>query len=152
MLNCQENTFTDNLHIRHLSTVLEIRLCIGSNNVVPYVVDYWMPSYNGYGRHYLKVDLLNPHRINKLYIQGTTVYYVQTFNVLYSMDDLIWTAYSDTPRGEAKEFVANAGNRIVPIHFNNPFTVGTIKWTLIYRQLLIKMKLHLYLKWNKGPS
>lgn len=92
-----------------------------------YVADFWMPSDNGNKIYYLKVDLLMPHTVTKLYIQGSRSNYVKTFNVLYSMDDIVWTAYSDTLPGEIKEFVVNTGTRIVPIHFNSPFTVSDIQ-------------------------
>lgn len=72
----------------------------------------------------MKIDLLVPHVISKLHVQGSRDgYYVTTFNVLYSLDDFVWSAYSDTADGVTKKFQGNNGSNIVPIYLNRPFTV-----------------------------
>lgn len=50
--------------------------------------------------------------------------YVYTFNVMHSLDGLIWEAYSETPDGTPKEFKGNHGRDVAPVYFKNPFTVS----------------------------
>jgi len=91
-----------------------------------FFVECWF-GYYSYSDQlpFLLIDLGNSYKLTKLYVEGFGSYYTTSFNVLYTLDNVIWTAYSDTADGTPTNLLANDGSdTTVPVYFKSLFFVG----------------------------
>lgn len=94
--------------------------------------NFWQSAYND-PLPFLQIDLIKQYRIAKLYVQGaSSSSYTTPFQVLYSLDNLTWTGYSDAVDGSLTTFSANNGDEILPLYFQTPFSVS-LQYRLINR-------------------
>ena len=89
--------------------------------------DYWRTSGRYPQFEYLSVNLLTPHFITKIHIQGTNGYFINRFKILYSLDGYQWEYYTenkDDPNS-AREFEGNHGGYDISIaYMKYPFIVS----------------------------
>ena len=73
------------------------------------------------------MNLLTPHFITKIHIQGTDGYFIKRFKILYSLDGYQWEYYTenkDDPNS-AREFEGNHGGYDISIaYMKYPFIVS----------------------------
>ena len=90
-------------------------------------LDYWRASWSFAEFAYLSVNLLTPHFITKIHIQGSNSYFIKRFKILYSLDGYQWEYYTenkDDPNS-AREFEGNHGGYDISIaYMKYPFIVS----------------------------
>jgi len=91
-----------------------------------FFVECWFGYYlNSDHLPFLLIDLGKSFKLTKLYVEGSGSYYTTSFNVLYTLDNVTWTAYSDSADGTPTNLLANDGSdTTVPVYFRSPFLVG----------------------------